>query len=265
MKKLAEKVLIKVAKLLNIDLLSHAHVQIGVGHNTYNSGEEFVLDHVIKQKLKRDPELIFDIGANIGSYALALAQQFPDSRIYCFEPVMENFQNLTRNTSGTSIICENIAMSNNNEPLKLYRGSNDEDGSMCTSYKNVLESVFTFAGKASSEMTCEAITIDSYCKKNKIESIDFLKIDIEGHEMVALEGATEMLKEDRIKIIQFEFNEFHLQSRSTMLGFYQLLNNFNFYRIMPNHTLFRMGEYNSIHEIYRYQNILCLHKFLENR
>jgi hypothetical protein len=45
-------------------LLNHAHIQLGVGHNTYQSGEEYVLKTVIKDALKKDPLTVFDVGAN---------------------------------------------------------------------------------------------------------------------------------------------------------------------------------------------------------
>ncbi|RZK01819.1 MAG: hypothetical protein EOO43_23790, partial [Flavobacterium sp.] len=123
--------------------------------------------------------------------------------------------------------------------------------------KNVLETVFDFNGTNLTVERCPSITLDKYCE-GKIAEVDFLKIDIEGHELAALEGATELLKDGRIKLIQFEFNEFNLQSKSTFLRFYETLKNFTFYRIMPNGSLTPMGPYDSSLEIYRYQNILCV-------
>ena len=48
------------------------------------------------------------------------------------------------------------------------------------------------------------ITLDSFVKKNKIKSIDLLKIDIEGSEYELLKGAKNMLKRGKIKIILVE-------------------------------------------------------------
>lgn len=46
------------------------------------------------------------------------------------------------------------------------------------------------------------ITIDHYCEKHGIKSIDLLKIDVEGYDVHVIEGAMSMLP--NIKYIQFE-------------------------------------------------------------
>jgi FkbM family methyltransferase len=48
-------------------------------------------------------------------------------------------------------------------------------------------------------------TVDNYCQKNKIEFIDYLKIDCEGNDYFVLIGAMEILKQDKIKFIQIEY------------------------------------------------------------
>ena len=53
----------------------------------------------------------------------------------------------------------------------------------------------------------QTITIDSFLKKNKIKSIDILKIDIEGSEYELLLGAKNSLKKNRVKIILVEIIE----------------------------------------------------------
>lgn len=45
-----------------------------------------------------NPAVILDIGANIGITAIWMAHMFPNARIYCFEPMRENFDILSKNT-----------------------------------------------------------------------------------------------------------------------------------------------------------------------
>jgi FkbM family methyltransferase len=47
-------------------------------------------------------------------------------------------------------------------------------------------------------------TIDNYCKENDINSIDYIKLDVEGAEYMVFEGAAQMLKNRKIKGGQFE-------------------------------------------------------------
>jgi len=52
--------------------------------------------------------------------------------------------------------------------------------------------------------TVPTITLDSFVKKNKIQSIDLLKIDIDGSEYLMLKGARKTLKKNKIKTILIE-------------------------------------------------------------
>jgi hypothetical protein len=48
------------------------------------------------------------------------------------------------------------------------------------------------------------LLLDDYCKKKDIQSIDFMKMDIEGYELNALRGATSLLKNQKIKSLYLE-------------------------------------------------------------
>ena len=61
--------------------------------------------------------------------------------------------------------------------------------------------------------------------EKKIDDIDFIKIDVEGHELAVLQGAVNMINQNRIKVIQFEFNVANILSRVFLKDFYDLLEN----------------------------------------
>ena len=54
------------------------------------------------------------------------------------------------------------------------------------------------------KINVDVITLDDFCQKNKISNIDLLKIDTQGYEEFVLEGAQNLLKENKIKIIKLE-------------------------------------------------------------
>lgn len=62
-------------------------------------------------------------------------------------------------------------------------------------------------------------TLDLYCTKNNITKIDLLKLDVEGHEINALKGGTEMINSDKVSIIQFEFSGCNIDSRTYFQDF----------------------------------------------
>jgi FkbM family methyltransferase len=261
MKRIVERALIRLAKYLNIDLLVHAHVQIGVGHNTYVSGEEYVINDLISNALKHEPSIVFDVGANIGEYANLIRSRFKNCTIHCFEPVPQNYKILTENVQKLDVHCHNVALGSQEGILILYRASGDEQGSMATAYGETITNIFTFVGEVNEEIKCRVTTLDDFCG-DKMQEIDFLKIDVEGHELEVLKGATKLIKANKIKIIQFEFNEFNIFSKSFLWNFYELLPGYHFYRILPKNKLLPLGVYDSKNEIFRYQNILAVNKCL---
>jgi FkbM family methyltransferase len=79
----------------------------------------------------------------------------------------------------------------------------------------------------------ETITLDSVIENHGLACIDFLKMDIEGHELDALKGATKSLEARRIKALSFEFGSGNINSRTFFRDFWDLLHplNYQIYRI----------------------------------
>jgi hypothetical protein len=103
----------------------------------------------------------------------------------------------------------------------------------------------------------ELETIDEFCINNQIKEIDLLKIDIEGHELIALKGAINMLKALKINYIQFEFSEFNIESKTYFRDFYNLLcSNYNIYRVVKN-GLYLIGNYNENLEVFQTSNFIA--------
>jgi FkbM family methyltransferase len=52
-----------------------------------------------------------------------------------------------------------------------------------------------------------SVTIDTYLEKSNVSSVELLKIDIEGFELLALHGAKNALENRKIKVVYFEYCE----------------------------------------------------------
>lgn len=105
----------------------------------------------------------------------------------------------------------------------------------------------------------DAIKLDEFCADNGIDFIDFMKIDAEGHELEIFKGATRMINENRIGMIQFEFNLHNIYSRVFLRDFYNILPNYNIYRL-DTERLIPIHDYSHVHEIFIYQNLLAIMK-----
>jgi FkbM family methyltransferase len=105
-------------------------------------------------------------------------------------------------------------------------------------------------------------TLDRFCADEGLERIHFLKLDVEGHELSVLRGASTMLDAGRVNAIQFEFGCADLESRTFFRDFFYLLSGrYRLYRVLQN-GLYPIDRYKETYEVFkRATNYLAL---LEN-
>jgi len=255
-----EKLLIYSAKAIHVNLHLHGLVQIGAlnGFNNQTNGEDFFVENILSKLLNNEVKpLLFDVGANVGNYALLLKKHFPKADIHAFEPVKSTFDTLAKNTAGLEIKIHNIGFSDVSGVGELYNTDNDANTELASVYKDVFAGVFK-TDVAISPILFSMATLDTFCNENNIPYIDFLKIDVEGHELFVLKGAADLIKNNKIKVIQFEFNTHNIYSKVFLRDFYTALGDFNFYRLHQNY-LISLGEYTTYNEIFTAQNIIAVH------
>lgn len=270
--RIIEKIIIRTAKTIlkkragqqyyqslfeNFYSLSLRGMNIGGGAETESSGEKNVLFH-IKNKLKKsDQLLIFDVGANVGKYTILLNEVFNEnSKIISFEPSKKTFNKLGLNTNHIKKrnLC-NFGFGNANTFLTLYY--NQDESGLASVYERRLDH---FNIKMDLKEEIEIKTIDSFCKENNIVQIDFLKLDVEGHELSVLNGAVKMLTNHKIDFIQFEFGGCNIDSRTYFQDFYYLLNkDFYIYRIVKD-GLYKVDNYKEMYEAFTTTNYLAERK-----
>lgn len=151
-----------------------------------------------------DPEdIFFDVGANIG-FMSAVALSAGARQIHSFEPHPVLFENLSNNASmwtharpslAGRVTCHRAAISESvgNATLHVPKAFSGNQG--ISSLENLTEPT-----GATAVDVCTT-TIDRAIGDL---TIGILKIDVEGHEMLALNGACNSLKEGRIRDIIFE-------------------------------------------------------------
>ena len=70
-----------------------------------------------------DSDIVIDIGAHIGLFALFASQFCKQGKIFCFEPIKENYELLVENINSNkikNIIPFNFAVSNTSDSVKLF-------------------------------------------------------------------------------------------------------------------------------------------------
>jgi len=225
--------------------------------NSIISGEDYTLTEIRKILRNEKEPLIFDVGANIGKYSYLLRKILGGkARIYSFEPVKKTFEELKRKSKEIKNISYNFGFSDKKKEVQIYYSKKESKSPHASIYEDVINKIHI---KESVGEKIKLERLDDFCKKNSIDKIDFLKIDVEGHEFAVLNGSQKMIKDGKIKIIQFEFNEMNLISRTNMLDFLEILKDYNLYRILTN-SLIPIKPQNIENRIFLFQNILAVKK-----
>lgn len=143
----------------------------------------------IKEYLQNDA-VIFDIGANVGTFLYQFENKLNHKNIFAFEPNKK--LNIRLKRLFPSMNVSSVALSDENTTAKfkvpIIKGKMVASrGTLNTSYKEKDE-------ENSYTETVEVVKLDDWTKSKKVNKIDFIKIDVEGNEMKTLFGGKETIQ-----------------------------------------------------------------------
>jgi FkbM family methyltransferase len=135
------------------------------------------------------PDVIFDIGANIGVTALYFATLFPEAAIYCFEPLPENVAVLKRNAAANS---DRIRVL----PCGLSSESGTFDYFMSADARNFGGGGFDKGGRDRKHLRLPVRAVGEVLAELGVDSVDLFKIDTEGSELPILGAIPEAMRKN---------------------------------------------------------------------
>lgn len=235
--------------------LCHAGMNVGGGYTIRDSGEKQALHWYFTKVNKKDNYCVFDVGASHGEFTNDVIDILGNkASIYCFEPQTKCYDILVNKFSHqNNVSIFNFALSKENATGNIYFSSEGEAIASLT--PNIL--IKNAGDVRQNEIAIK--TLDSFCADKSISEIDFLKIDVEGHEIDVLLGSERMLA-GAIKCIQFEFGQTCLSTRIFMHDFFELLNDkYEFYRVLKN-GVYKIKDYHYGLEIFKITNFLAIQK-----
>ena len=142
----------------------------------------------------RNDDNVIDVGAHIGFFALYASQFCKNGKIFCFEPVKENYDLLLYNiklNNIKNIFSYNCAVSNTNKYVKVFLHSDKTAHSIHVPSHEFVE--------------IKSLTLQEIFDSNKLERCDYLKLDCEGSEYDIIES----LPEEYFKKIKKIYIEYH--------------------------------------------------------
>tara|TARA_B100000787_G_C16171239_1_gene286629 strand:- start:632 stop:1414 length:783 start_codon:yes stop_codon:yes gene_type:complete len=226
--------------------------KLGYNIQKIQSSEEIYMTYDdIYKKIFNQKIIIFDVGANKGQSIERFFKNFPKAIIHCFEPVEKEFIYLKKNYGHLSnIYLNNFALGEKSTTKDFFVNAKSSTSSFnkltkktrwlkLRSKENKINSAFF-----SKRQKVKISTADEYCKDNKINKIDILKIDTQGHEDKVLIGCKKLLKNEKISAIELEVM---------------------FDNVYDRHLTFTEVEKNLINNNYRFAGIeTCNNNLFEN-
>ncbi len=208
------RILVIIALRIKNQLNMVISYYVGGTSNSITNGENFLLKAL-------GPRIKFfcDVGANVGDWSQECLLHSPDAHGMLFEPSLECVQQLIKRYKLSNITIHQSAVSNYIGSASFQQQENCGTGS---SFSNTY-----INNDTSFETKVNVLTLDSAFADSS-QTINLLKIDTEGNDMLVLEGAKNLLENKKIEFIQFEFNSLWEYSGKTLSAAISFLQSYNF-------------------------------------
>jgi FkbM family methyltransferase len=230
--------------------------QLGKGSGAWTTKSEAEAVARFSRMLGIRTVVAVDAGANSGDWTAELLAHLPTSTVIAFEPSEIAFAKLQARFPGDARVnTVNIALGNKNFRSILYA---DKSGSGLGSLTK--RRVKHFDIEFTHQEQIDIQTLDSWLSQNKVKTIpNILKMDVEGHELDLLLGATEAL--ENLQIIQFEFGGSNIDTRTFFQDFWYFFlgRGFDIYRLTPSKPML-IANYNEGDEVFRATNFIAVRR-----
>jgi len=189
-----------------------AHSDYKVFRQILNNEEYQLIVSILKHQNKLKGLNIIDAGANIGLTTSYLSQYIDNSKIFCVEP----------SDSNLAVLEKNINEISNNEVI-IYSNALSHKPNLYFDIENDFRDGLDWASttKSNKDGKIKGITLEEIIEQNKLECIDFLKIDIEGAERFIFSLSSNLNFLLKTKIIAIEIHdefEIRMQINSILIS-----------------------------------------------
>ena len=186
-------------------------------------------ERIVKFIDNKNVKIVVDIGAHKGEFLKHIKKIKSIRKVYSLEPQKKVYGELLKEIDNKKFFAYNIAISNRNGKQKMQIN----DFSMTSTLSKVNENSIYYKIKnliiGNKKKNFEYIKtekLDLFTKKRKLNKIDLLKVDTEGHELNVVKSGLKTLKKTRYLLIEFRQNDLYLNYSSQALHKIVLKNNF---------------------------------------
>jgi FkbM family methyltransferase len=181
----------KGARGLKFELVPGEHVD----HYIFTEGLYEKRFLFLVERLFKGSRVALDVGANIGNHALFFSRIF--RQVHAFEPNPTTLKRLHRNIGANgvaNIVVHPFGLSDENNVKAFQDLSGVNAGA-----SRIVES------SGANLKTIEVKRGDDVIEARRLKGVDFIKVDVEGHEIAVLEGLKATIARDQ-PAVAFEFH-----------------------------------------------------------
>lgn len=191
-----KKLLPKKVKIGSSDLFLNPNDPVVSGaifFNVYEKSEIKFIKSICMKGMN-----ILDIGANIGYYTTLFSKEAGnDGLVLAIEPDTESYKYLSKNISSCkykNVLSFPVAASDIKKKLPLFISKENRGDNRL--YKN---------NQKRDYIMVDCLTVDELLKENKISSLDFIKIDVQGYEPKVFKGMQNIINSSKKLTLLTEF------------------------------------------------------------
>jgi FkbM family methyltransferase len=184
------------------------------------NGEECLQRWILDLFLQERTVHVLDVGANVGEWSASMLKiardkgRAEDLDLHSFEPSSYTFDRLSKALEGHRVNLQQVALSerSGSSLLHVMRSGGPT---------NSLHVLPVMPPNATTEDVVTT-TLEEYAASADLDNISLVKIDTEGHDLAVLRGAGRLLNEQRISVVQFEYNWRWIPARSFLYDAFRL-------------------------------------------
>ena len=183
---------VKNARRLDLEL--HLHLDEWIQANVYFTGSYEMEELDLVKSILKPEDVFIDLGANIGLYSMIASRAVgPKGHVYSFEPFPLNAERLK----------QHLVLNDCLNATVIEKAVADKSGSLTLKYDSSshntgMPSAYSTDG---AEVEVDVVALDDLAKDQKWNRVDFIKMDIEGGEYLALLWMRQILETWKPKIL----------------------------------------------------------------
>lgn len=169
----------------------------------------------------KENSIFWDIGSNVGGFSFIASMHHQNIKIFSFEPNFINFYcqlKTCKENDIKNIFTFNLAINDKKEVayFKYDILKNGAKGTFGEALKdNLLKSDYSnpFKRGINQEILMLGISLDSLVYEFCLEKPNYIKIDVDGNELLVIKGAKRLLSDNNVKQIFIEVDDKNYPNR----------------------------------------------------